>query len=525
MTVGGEEGAPSEGEDPDGLTISVPADESRGMREPASLRGKARVGGRWGLFVAVLQQLGSVAATIVLARQLLPLDFGIVALTYSVISVVRVIADAGLGTALVAREKVDRRVESSTFWLSALIGVGAGAGAALLAVPVARLGGLPAAAPYIAVGASQIFSSLVLSVVRGILLRDLQYRLVYAADAAGVLVYVSVQIVLALTTDLGAWVVVIGWLADQLATAAVLVVGSRWRPTRHFSMSDLRSDIGFNAIYTATMITNAGAKNIDNLFVGRTMGATALGNYYIAFALPNILRQRLTSVGAQVILPILSRIERAHQRQGIFLEYTQMVAFLAVPALVGIALLADPVVRLFFGPTWVNAIPPLRIVALAAAFELLSALSIPVFLAARRPGMALRVNVARLVLLSAGLVVVAMAHGSLRQVAAAILVSAVMAAAISVYDVCRLTGLPVRALAGALAPVVLSTVFMAVVVAGVDHQLLGVAAPLRLTAGAAAGCGAYLAAGFVAFRQDFRLLIHEAWRFVGGGKISTRAAT
>ena len=499
----------------------APTDGPVGADRAGGLRAEARVGGRWGLLVAVLQQLGSVVATLVLARRLLPIDFGIVALTYSVIALVRVVTDAGLGTALVVRETVERSVESSTFWLAVIIGSAATAIAVLLAGSAARLGGVPAAAPYIAVSSSQILLSLVLSVVRGVLLRGLRYRLVYGAEAAGLLTYVSVQIVLALTTDLGAWVVVIGWVADSLVTAVVLAVGARWRPAWHMAVSDIRSDLKFNATYTGAAVANSAAKNIDNWFVGRTMGATPLGNYYIAFALPNILRQRLTTVVSQVMLPILRRIEQTSQRHRVFLAYTQMVAFVAVPALVGIAVLADPVVRLFFGPKWLDAIPPLRIVALAATCELLTALSIPVFLAARCPGKTFRVNVARLGCLGAGLAVVGLGDGSLQQVAAAVLVSAFTAAAVSIYDVCRLTGLRVGALAGALVPVVVAVVTMAAAVAGVDRALGGAAPVLRLTVGAAVGAATYLATGLVGFRDVFRPLIREAWRFAGGGRMSS----
>ena len=98
------------------------------------------------------------------------------------------------------------------------------------------------------------------------------------------------------------------------------------------------------------------ARNIDYWIVGR-LGVRALGVYYIAYVLPNVLKRRLALAGTEVMFPILSRITDERERFGrAFLDATRFITIAGFPMMFGLAAVADAVV---VGSALVGRIPTL----------------------------------------------------------------------------------------------------------------------------------------------------------------------
>ena len=114
-------------------------------------------------------------------------------------------------------------------------------------------------------------------------------------------------------------------------------------------------------------------KNLDYWLVGGLLGAQALGTYYIAYTLPSIVRLRFSSVVRSVLFPVFSRLRGDRDKsQRIYVAAMGLQGAVGIPTMLGLAVVAEPVVHVFFGAQWADAVNPMRWIALAAALDLLS---------------------------------------------------------------------------------------------------------------------------------------------------------
>lgn len=81
-----------------------------------------------------------------------------------------------------------------------------------------------------------------------------------------------------------------------------------------FVWSSIRSDLRFNGGFFATSTASFVSKNVDYWAVSFTLGAAELGTYYVAFVLPNILRQRMTWLASDILFPVMARARHDHDR-------------------------------------------------------------------------------------------------------------------------------------------------------------------------------------------------------------------
>lgn len=408
--------------------MSAPVGEGEGPIRGA--RGIAVSGARWGVVSAVIEQGGSLLSTAVLARLLSPEDFGVVAAVTIVVTLLALLGSMGFGASLVRHAEVDQVQLSSTFWAATGVGVVLTvlciAGSPLFA----SLLGQPRITPYLVAISPILLIALLSNVSEALLQRQLRFSAVYSADVAAIVVNVAVSIGAAVA-GAGAWALILGRLAGAVAGTAYRLVASRWHPSWRFEWSVVRADLRFNLGFLGLGFTNFANKNLDNWVVSRTESAAALGNYYVAYVVPNILRQRMTWLSSELLYPMLARSQEPEAQRRLYEQMLGPLTMLAFPVLVGVAAVAPEVVQLGFGEQWSAAVTPMRILAVGAATDVLVATAMPVFVSRGRPGTANRVMAVRLALLAAGVGASLLVGGGLAGIAWAVTASTAAAVAVT----------------------------------------------------------------------------------------------
>ena len=482
--------------------------------ETASVGVASRRSGRWGAVAGVLQQLMSVAVTVVLARLLEPAEFGLVAIAQSGVAAVSVFANVGLGAALVRRSLLSDVLVSTVCWLSLALGILLSAAAYALAPLMAGALGQPAAADLLRLLSPVIALQVVAAVPRALLQREVRLHLVYALEVVAFVVYAAAQVLLAFA-GFGARSVIVG----QLAMAVVLLVGllsiTRLRPGWRFSWGSVREDIGFSAqVLSFTFVTYVG-KNVDYWVIGRALGAQALGLYYVAFVLPNILRQRISTLMAEIAYPVLARSAGPSELRRTYLRASRLSLFLVLPPMVGLALLSHDIVLLCFGSQWLPAAPAMALLALAAGIEVTVPVTGVIFLALGQPLRAARLQAGRVLLFVLLLALVVRAGATLEAVAGAVLVATLALAVAAHVQVGRVLDAGTAVFVEPLRPVVLPCLLMAGAVLPVRLALadtwagwpaLAFCVPL--------GATVFVLAGLLLGGPAFRLEVREVRRLV-----------
>ncbi len=343
-----------------------------GTQSTESLTGKASRGFVWMVLQTVGSKIFGFAGQMVLARLLLPKDFGIMAMAYAAAAIPSMIRQTGIPQILVQKQSEFCRWANAGFWMELTLGIVT----ALLTVAIA-----PAACLFF--HTQRLFGPLMLiallAVVNSVgtppyakLMLDLRFRALAMTGLFYNLTAVAMMMVLAFLhfgvysfilplPIVAAARVVLYWRMAPVHIKMDLQL-HRWRPMLLDSMFLMGS-----GLFT-TILGQA-----DNMALGRFVTAAEVGFYSIA---SNLSLQVLTTLSLNlsgVLFPTLSQLKNDPTRQtAAFFRAARLLALIGIPMCVLEAALARPIITVIYGPKYLAAIPLLRLLALAAGLNILS---------------------------------------------------------------------------------------------------------------------------------------------------------
>lgn len=363
----------------------------------------------WLVSVRLLTKSIDFIALLVLARLLTPADFGLVAIAMTLIFIVEAVLELPINQALVRQPVITQSQLDTAFTLAVLRGLILAALLALAAYPFSfiygdrRLVGL-----VLALGWAPLLRGL-MSPKLAVYARQIDFRRDFIIDLSGKIVSLAVSIVLAWQTH-SYWALVLGTVVTPLVMMITSYLVAPYMP--RLSLRDWSIFAGFAGWSTVTQMLSALSWQADRLILGRFATRQQLGTFTLANDLSYIPELALIK---PIMRPLMSafahvgdnpeRLRHAYQRASI--------ALLAVgsPVMLGLCLLADPVVRLMLGGKWLLAIPILQILPLSLIPPLLSAPFWSLAMAAGRPRLYTWQTLVDLVVRSALLLVGAMMAG------------------------------------------------------------------------------------------------------------------
>jgi O-antigen/teichoic acid export membrane protein len=315
----------------------------------------------WTLGTQVVNQGSRFLISVVLARLLVPADFGLLGMVLVFTGFAGLFGDFGFGQSLIQREKIEERHRSSVFWLSLGMGfllAGITAAAAPLTAHFYREPRLVSVMMLIAVS----FPLASLSVVQKALLsRGMKFRALGLIDVANSIIIGIAAIALALR-GFGVWSLV--W--QQILYCVVMAVGTwwvlGWRPQLIFDLRAVKELFGFSANLTAFSVVNYWTRNTDNMLVGRVLGSASLGIYSRAYNLMLLPLSQVTWVVARVMFPAMSRLQNDKLRvKNIYLRTVSIIGLITFPLMLGLLAVTDHFVLALYGSAWAELIPVLRV--------------------------------------------------------------------------------------------------------------------------------------------------------------------
>jgi O-antigen/teichoic acid export membrane protein len=329
-------------------------------------------------------QLLSLATTVLVARILVPADYGVMALASVFVGTATMLAEMGLGGAIVQFRDLERRELNTCFWIIvtlatiiyAVLASGASVIAGWFAVP--RLADvLPVLALALPVDACTVVSA-------SLLRKRLALDRLSQAEIIGWVVALPVMLCCALA-GLGVWALVIGslirWVVNSIATFAfapwlpgLRIGGERAKEMLRFSLTIF----GVNLLWTFK-------EQADVLVIGKITGQVTVGLYSMAKDLAMLPTAKISSVVFMLSSPMMAELQTdiAAMRR-VFFRAVRLTAAIALPASAGVALVADDMVAVLLGSKWLPAVPVLRLLCVYAAIRAVDVLLPPVLVARRR---------------------------------------------------------------------------------------------------------------------------------------------
>ncbi|MFA5944251.1 MAG: lipopolysaccharide biosynthesis protein [Candidatus Thermoplasmatota archaeon] len=330
------------------------------------MRSSAVRGLAWSSLSYGLRQTVLFIVGVLVARLLLPRDFGVFALASLAIAVLALLHNLGLATALVRDPNLSEAKLSTTFWTNAAIGALLAAAIAATAPVMADWFGEPRLKLALWWLAPTFFFDTLTAVHDALLERKRDYRRRALRDAAATLVGCAVALGFAWG---GA-----GWMALILqrvtagaASVAFLWTAVSWRPRWQFDRTALLGLLAFGLPLAGWTAVTWLSNNVDSLLVGRLLGATALGTYALAYSVARGPGQLVQAILGSILFPELARIQHdLGQVRAVYLASLRHILAVMLLPLAAMAALAPTFIPLVYGRQWTGAVPLVQLFAVVA---------------------------------------------------------------------------------------------------------------------------------------------------------------
>lgn len=315
----------------------------------------------------------------ILARLLTPNEFGTVAVITVFTTLFSVIADMGLGTAVIQNKELTKsdinNIFSFTVYLSVILYVVF----AIFSIPLSIFYKDKIYIPLGLLLAVSILFNTLNMIPNALLMKEKKFVSVGLRNVLVCIISSTLAIVFALL-GFGCYTLVL----QSLMNGAMIFIWnyklSKPKFIFRFSMESIKKVRRFSTFQFLFSIINYFARNIDNLLTSKFMGAAMLGYYDKAYKLMLYPVNNLTHVITPVLHPILSD----HQKDYNYI-YEKYIKIIKLLSLIGIFITSfclcasEEIITIVFGSQWVKAIPCFKLLSLAVWAQMLLATTGSIF--------------------------------------------------------------------------------------------------------------------------------------------------
>ncbi len=343
---------------------------------------KMAKGAAWMVLFKLVHRSLSLISTVILARLLLPADFGLIALAMSIIAALELLSAFSFDIALIQDQKSGRKEYDTVWTFNVLFGVGSGLILLLLASPAAEFYADPrlelvmfALAAFPLLGGLQNIGVIEFR-------KEMQFNKEFGFLAAQKLAGFSITIPLAFVYE-NYWALVAGMLGAQLVGVLLSYLLHPYRP--RFSLAAAHKLFHFSKWLLINNVLFFFRLRSASFIIGKTADADALGKFTIATEISSLPNEFVAPVN-RAVFPGYAKMshELDMLRQG-FLDVIAAISMVVLPAAFGIAATAELLVPVLLGEKWLDVIPLIQILAVFAAITALQTNTGYVFLALGKP--------------------------------------------------------------------------------------------------------------------------------------------
>ncbi|MDA8673848.1 lipopolysaccharide biosynthesis protein [Gammaproteobacteria bacterium] len=337
--------------------------------------------------------------SIILARLLLPEDFGLIAMLAIFIAIADAFINSGFGQALIQKKGATHADECSIFYFNVVLGFLVAALLSLAAPWIADFYNQPQLILMIyALSFNLILSALGLVQVT-LLSKHLNFKVKQKVSLISAVGSGTIGVTMALK-GFGVWSLVTMQVSDTLFRTSLLWLFNTWRPSWTFSFNALRSMFVFGSRIFLVGLLNAFFVNIYSLVIARLFSPMALGFYTRAESLQKLPVMSIAGVINQVTFPVFSSIQDNKPRlKRALSEALSMMELIVFPMMVGLAIVAKPLVLVLLTEKWLPIVPYLQLFCVIGVLYPIQLINLSVLNAQGRSDLFLRLQIIQYILI------------------------------------------------------------------------------------------------------------------------------
>lgn len=304
---------------------------------------------------------------IILARLLLPSDYGMIALVMIFILLSNVFIQKGFTMALIQKKDANNVDFSSVLYFSLIVTAIMTIFIFFLAPLVATFYREPQLELVLRVLSLTLFFGAFNAVQNAYVSKHMMFKKLFFSSLGAIIVSGVVGIIAALS-GLGVWALVFQQLTNQFMITMILWFTVKWRPQLIFSFRALKSLFSFGWKILAAALINEFYMNLRTLIIGRIYSPTMLGFYNRGQQFPQFIVTNIDGSIQAVMLPTLSAHQENRKRVREMVRRSIVTSsFVMFPMMVGLAVVSEPLVKILLTEKWLPAVPFLQIFCLQYA--------------------------------------------------------------------------------------------------------------------------------------------------------------
>lgn len=335
---------------------------------PESLGHKVMNGTIW----ATIDRIGTMAlqfiVNLILARLLMPEDFGYIGMLAIFISVSQTLVDGGFGSALIQKKEPTQTDYSTIFYWNLIFSVILYAILYISAPYVAYFFKLPLLGKILRVmGLTLIVNSFII-VQNNRLRKQLAFRRIAIINISSYIIAAIIAIWLAYK-GFGVWSLVVLQIMYGVFQNCLLWGIVRWFPDLTFSFDSLKKLFGFGGYLLAANILQVICQNMQGIIIGRKFSAAQMGFYSQAKKLDDVSSNALPNIIVQVIYPVYSQFQNDKQKlQKLLGMSIRIISFFIFPLMLLLILIAEPLIVFLYGEKWLTCAPYFQVLCVGGIF-------------------------------------------------------------------------------------------------------------------------------------------------------------
>lgn len=305
--------------------------------------------------------------SIILARLLLPSDYGVVSMILVFTAIANVFIQTGFSTSLIQKKDSDELDFSSVFYISLLIASICYVILFFSAPIIASFYNMPAITSILRVISLTLFFGAINSVQNAKIAKEMKFKKLFLSSLVAILISGATGVLMAYK-GFGPWALVGQQIANSIATTIILWFTSGWQPKLMFSINRVKSLLSYGWKILCSALLDTIYQNIYNLVIGKFYSSSTLGNYNKGEQFPKLIAVNVDGAISSVMLPAYSKQQdRKDKLKKMVRRSIVTSSLLLFPMMFGLAAVAETVVKVLLTENWLGCVPFMQLLCIVYA--------------------------------------------------------------------------------------------------------------------------------------------------------------
>ena len=422
----------------------------------------------WRFGEKITAQLVSFVVSIVLARLLMPEDYGVVAIVNVFIAIAEIFVTSGLGTSLIQKKDADEIDFSTVFWCNVILSVLLYAVVFAISPIVANFYNMPLLTPVLRVFGLRLPVSAINSIQNAFVSRNMDFKKFFFATLIGTVISAVVGIAMAYM-GFGVWALIAQYLINAAIDTIVLFMTIQWCPRFRFSILRAKPLVSYGWKILATDLIGVVFNQLNSFIIGKKYSSSDLAYYTQGKKIPDLLNNNIGSTLCSVLFPAMSLSVDKEEIKQIRRKSLKMLEYVLFPLMFGMIAIADRMIIVIMTEKWEFSVPYIRITCLSTIIGILGTTLIQEIKAIGKSDVTLKMEFIKKPIFLI-IAIVAMQMG-VKAIAWTLVLNEVIAFGFNVYPVKKYIGFDIKMHLLDAVPSLLMSVVMLIVVYGIGFLI------------------------------------------------------